>query len=473
MKIDMRDMQELKGMKIIGHGSDRLPGDWSALGVSTDTRKPVQGTLFFAIKGERFDGHDFAADAAAHGAAGVVLEKGRPVPAAGLQPGQAVFTVDRTVASLGELAHIVRERYRPVVVAITGSNGKTTTKEMIADLLSSIRATGKTRGNLNNLIGLPLSMLNMEPGTGAWVLELGTSRYGELTELAGMADPDIGVLTNIGRAHLEFFHDLEGVLRAKSELFSAMDKGGTAIVNADDPLAMRSTRGFQGRVLTAGFSDHASLRILSYRVSGSGMEFTVSYEGEDHRLHVPLWGRHYLYDVSLAVLCALHLGADWQAIQTACGRFSAFQGRGNVLSYDNGITVVDDSYNANPDSMREGFAAAAERYGPDHVIAVLGDMLELGESSADQHRSLGRFLAELGIRRFILAGEYGNYTLEGIYSVRREGIQAKQIGDTGVIAGELAAAGKPGDVIYIKGSRSMKLEQVIASYEASAGCSHA
>ncbi len=464
----MDDMNGLKDMGVISP----VQG-WSADGVSTDTRKPVKGSLFFAIRGERFDGHDFTKDALAQGAAGIVIDKKSMARAAGFVKERPVFAVDDTVKSLGELAHIIRKRYRPVVIAITGSNGKTTTKDMLAGLLSGTYDTDKTQGNLNNLIGVPLSILNMKHGTKTWILELGTSRYGELARLTGITDPDIGILTNIGSAHLEFFHDLQGVAKAKSEMFSAMRDDGAAIVNADDPLAMGIAGKFKGRILTAGFSNDASLHILSYRLNSNGMEFDVSYKGAQHHLSMPLSGRHYLYDMSLAVLCSVYLGVSWNEIETACGQFNVFKGRGNIMQYENGITVVDDTYNANPDSMREGFLSAVERYGAGHIIAVIGDMLELGTHTAEQHHALGRFLAVHGICRFILVGASSEYTLQGILSAKAPGIHASRVAGINDAADELVKTGRSGDVIYVKGSRSMKMEQVISVYDSMLRKNHA
>jgi UDP-N-acetylmuramoyl-tripeptide--D-alanyl-D-alanine ligase len=457
----MQDMQGLKNIKVVHAGKN-----WCASGVSTDTRKPVSNSLFFAIKGEHYDGHTFVNDALKSRAAGVVVDKNYEYRADAAGNKAAVFSVPDTVESLGELAHSIRERYKPTVITITGSNGKTTTKEMLYDLLSGLYDTGRTQGNLNNLIGLPMSILNMEQETRMWVLELGTSRYGELARLTGIASPDIGILTNIGRAHLEFFHDLEGVAKAKEEMFSAMKTNGTAVMNADDPLVMGIARRFQGRTLTAGFSADAQMRIVSYNLTGRGMDFSMRYEGEEHSFSTPVSGRHYLYDIALSMLCARHVNVDWDTIRAACGRFQVFRGRGNRMSYKNNITVLDDTYNANPDSMRSGFLSAIERYGAQSIVAVIGDMLELGDRTAQEHYALGKFLAEQGIGSFILIGRFSGDTLEGVLASGRKQVSAKQVEDIPSAVRELVSLSKDGVTIYVKGSRSMKLEQVIAAYDA-------
>ncbi len=456
----MHDIQKLKNIKVFNAGTN-----WCAYGVSTDTRKPINGMLFFAIKGERYDGHTFVNDAIQQGTAGVVINKSHEYLMDGLENKTVVLLVNNTIESLGELAHIIRERYKPTVITITGSNGKTTTKEMLYELLSSSYNTGRTQGNLNNLIGLPLSILNMEQDARIWVLELGTSRYGELASLAEIASPDIGVLTNIGRAHLEFFKDLEGVAKAKSEMFSVMTTDGTAVMNADDPFVMSIADHFKGMVLTAGFASDAQLRILSYNLTDKGMDFKITCEGKEHSLSMRISGKHYLYDMALSILCARHLNVEWDNIRAACERFTVFKGRGNRMSYKNDITVIDDTYNANPDSMRSGFLSAIERYGAERIVAVIGDMLELGEQTAQQHFSLGEFLAEKGISKFILIGRFSDNTFEGIRSSGKKQVYAKQAGDIQSAVQQLVGLSKNNVVIYIKGSRSMKLEQIISGYD--------
>ena len=456
----MQDIQGLKDIKVVHAGKN-----WYASGVSTDTRKPVSNTLFFAIKGEHYDGHAFVNDALRSRAAGVVVDKNYEYRADAAGNKAAVFSVPDTVESLGELAHSIRERYKPTVITITGSNGKTSTKEMLSELLSGMYGTGRTQGNLNNLIGLPLSILNMEQETRMWVLELGTSRYGELTSLTNIASPDIGILTNIGRAHLEFFHDLEGVAKAKEEMFSAMKTNGTAVMNADDPLVMGIARRFHGKVLTAGFSADAQLRIVSYSLTGQGMDFSIVYEGEEHSFSTPVSGRHYLYNIALSMLCARHVNVGWDKIRSACERFTVFKGRGNSMSYRNNITVIDDTYNANPDSMRSGFLSAIERYGAQNIVAVIGDMLELGDRTAQEHYELGKFLAEQGIGKFILIGRFSKSTLEGVLAPGIKEVYAKQVVDIQSAVQELESLSKEGFTIYIKGSRSMKLDQVISAYD--------
>ena len=460
MMIDRDDMRILGTIRT----TDAAEG-WRADGVSIDTRKDTAGRLYFSIKGGRFDGHDFAEQALARGAAGIVIDGSHAPMAQRLKSKGAVFSVDDTVASLGELARVIRNRYRPTVVGITGSNGKTTTREMLAALLEGTYVVGKTAGNLNNLIGLPVSILNMGRDSRVWVLELGTSRYGELAALTRMAAPDVGVLTNIGSAHLEFFESLEGVASAKAELFASMPEGGVAVTNADDPLTVRAAAAYRGTVLTAGFSPGASLRVLSSSATDAGMDFTVAYEGEERRLSMAVSGRHYLQDMAMAILCARHLEVGWERIAAACGRFRPMTGRGRVLSYKNGVTVIDDAYNANPDSMRQGLLSAIDRYGAGRIVAVLGDMLELGGHADREHFELGRFLAQHGVRRFVLMGSRAGRTREGVLSAGYRDVSVKLAKDAGGAVHELAALAGAGTVIYVKGSRSMRLDEVVEAYD--------
>ncbi|MGB9734860.1 MAG: UDP-N-acetylmuramoyl-tripeptide--D-alanyl-D-alanine ligase [bacterium] len=459
MKIDMNDIKALKGAKL--SNEDQY---WYADGVSTDTRKPLNKMLFFAIRGERYDGHDFIKQAIASGAAGVVINRAHEHIMHEYGNSAFVVSVDDTVQSLGELAHIIRNRYKRTVVSITGSNGKTTTKEILYRFLSTTYKTGKNPGNLNNLIGVPLSILNMQNDTDIWILELGTSRYGELASLTGIASPDIGILTNIGRAHLEFFKDINGVAKAKSEMFMNMEQGRLAIVNADDPYALEIAKQYKGTVLTAGFSSDAYLRILSYEFTREGMNAEIMYEGEKRAFTTLLSGRHYLYDIALSMVCALHLRVTWEAIKSVCRELKAFEGRGNVTIHKNGIVVIDDTYNANPDSMISGFLSAMERYGQNKIVAVIGDMLELGEQTEEQHYRLGQFLAERGIGKFILIGRFSKNTMEGIKSVNRKDNVVKIVDGVNDAIKELLALSNDKVVIYVKGSRGMKLEQVVSMY---------
>lgn len=459
MKVDMYDIKNLREAKYL-----REDEYWYADGVSTDTRKPLNKMLFFAIKGERYDGHEFVKDAIDKGASGVVIDKTHEYLMQEYCNKTFIVTVNNTLLSLGELANIIRNRYKPMVITITGSNGKTTTKEILYNFLSTTFNTGRTQGNFNNLIGLPLSILNMRDDTKIWVLELGTNRYGELASLTKIASPDIGILTNIGKAHLESFKDLDGVAKAKLEMFSNMEQGKIAIINADDPFVLKIAKQFKGTVLSAGFSSDANLRVLSYTLTKEGMDFEILYEGKKRVFSTLLSGKHYLYDIALSMLCAVHLNVTWESIDLSCKNLSPFKGRGNVTIHKNGIVVIDDTYNANPDSMINGFISAIERYGASSIVALIGDMLELGEQSEEQHYALGKLLAEHGINKFILTGKFSTYILKGINDVNRKDTVAKQVNDINDAVKELLFFSKSKIVIYVKGSRNMKLDQVVAMY---------
>jgi len=456
----MHDIEALKDTKLL-----TINESWYADGVSIDTRKPTSNMLFFAIKGEHYDGHDFVKQAIDNGAVGAVINKVYEKKIQGYENKALFVYVNDTIQSLGELALIIRKRYKPTTITITGSNGKTTTKEILYEFLSTTYPTGKTLGNFNNLIGLPLSMLNMSQDKKIWVLELGTSRFGELANLSRIACPDIGILTNIGRAHIEFFKDIEGVARAKSEMFSVMEPDKVAIVNADDPYALNIVKSFKGKVLTAGFYPSASLSILSYNLLRGGMEFEIMYEGKRYKFSTQLSGKHYLYDIALAILCARHLNVEWENIKSVCKDFKPFKGRGNAITYKNGVVLIDDTYNANPDSMINGFLSAIERYGARNIIAVIGDMFELGQQTTIEHYNLGQFLAKQGINKFILIGKFSESTLEGIKSTGRKDIYVKQVNDTQSAVQELLYLSDEKAVIYVKGSRAMRLEEVISNYD--------
>ncbi len=465
MKILMNDMKGLKNIDMFNAGDN-----WIADGVSTDTRKKLKGRLFFALKGEKFDGHDFVKDAFKGGAAGIVINRSRKDIINRFNT-NTIFDVEDTFSSLEELAGSIRHRHDPVVIGITGSNGKTTTKEMVAALLSAKKNVGKTEGNFNNLIGLPISILNMENDTNVWVLELGTSRFGELASLTNIADPDIGILTNIGRSHLEFFGDIEGVAKAKAEMFENMSVDSTAIVNSDDPFIKDIARRFRGDTLSAGFAEDAELRIVSFKFVNEGMEFDILHNNEQQHMYTPLNGRHYLYDIGYAILCARVLGIEWDAIKDACMHFYPVAGRGKTINYNNGITVIDDTYNANPDSVSMGLLSAVEKYGPDSIMAVIGDMLELGKHAPEQHIELGEFMALKGVRKFILTGEFSEYVKKGIVSTANDA-DVRQARDIDQVVNELATMIRSSAVIYIKGSRKMHMEDILTELERVKGWSH-
>ncbi len=424
--------------------------------ISTDTRTLAQGALFVALRGERHDAHAYLADAAAAGATGVLVDRDAPVP-----DGVTVLAVPDTLRGLQDLAASLRQRLAPRVVAITGSNGKTTTKEMLAAILAAASAPDavlKTAGNLNNLIGVPLTLLRLSGRERHAVIEMGMNALGEIARLTEVADPDVGVITNVAPAHLAGVGTLDGVARAKGELYARMRTTATAVANAGDERVSALAARFPGRVVR--FGDGAEVAASAVRCDAAGaatFELAVAGRSTPVRLAIP--GRHNVANALAAAAAAHALGIDVAAMRRGLERVAPVGNRMRRITLPNGVTIVNDSYNANPASVAAGLqtlhdAAAARR------IAVLGDMLELGAASAELHREVGRLAAELGIDALYLLGDYATETAAGA----RTQMPADAVhvaASHAAIAAQLGGAVQPGDWVLVKGSRGQRMEEVV------------
>ena len=416
-------------------------------GWSVDTRTQNPGDLYFALRGPNHDGHDYAGAAVEKGAAGVVVE--RP---AGL-PGELV--VNDSLRALQDLGAWARERWGGTVVAVTGSAGKTTAKDAIAHLLAVELPVGKTVGNFNNHIGVPLSVLRLPADCRAAVLEMGMNHAGEIRGLAGIAKPDIGVVTNVGYAHVEFFESIEGVAAAKRELIEALPPAGVAVLNADDErvLAFRETHA--GRSVTFGFSERADVRAEAVELQPDGSRFRAL--GVDFETGIA--GRHGVMNVlaAIAVASVFHIAPE--RLREAVRSFAPGRMRGERTEH-NGIVVWNDCYNSNPeaaesmiDVLRE--TPAARR------IAVLGEMLELGQAAGELHRRVGRYAARRGID--FLIGVRGNARVM-VEAAADAGMAARFVLDPAA-AGECAReTARPGDAILFKGSRGVRIERALERF---------
>ena len=395
-------------------------------GVSTDSRTIRAGQLFVALRGPRFDGHDFIAQAMAPGkdAAGALVVPSRfhgSVP-----PGRIVIGVEDTLLALQALARAHRAGLPAVsLAAITGSNGKTTTKEMAAGILARRFTVLKNEGNLNNTIGVPLTLLRMTPQHQAAVVEMGISEPGELRRLCEMAGPTMGLITNIGRAHLETLGDIEGVARAKGELLEGLH-GGLAILNADDPYSRRLAQRTTGPVMTFGMTHEADVRACDLRegLEGSGTVFTLTARGRGEtevRLSVP--GRHNVLNAAAAAAIAVAFQVDLMTVARGLESFSPVLLRTELIEW-HGLRILNDAYNANPDSMQAALLTLAGLRGSGHAVAVLGDMLELGTHAAQAHREAGETAARLGIEGLVLLGDCADLVADG---ARLGGMPANRI----------------------------------------------
>ncbi|UFS71636.1 UDP-N-acetylmuramoyl-tripeptide--D-alanyl-D-alanine ligase [Geomonas sp. RF6] len=438
-------------------GTVRGEGNALAGGVSTDSRSVAAGELFIPLRGERFDGHAFIGTALERGASIILVEEGWL--AGNSLPGTVpAVVVKDTLRALGDLAAWHRSRFDIPVVGVTGSNGKTTTKEMLARILSETGPGLKTEGNLNNLIGLPLTVLRMN-GRHRWaVLEMGMSEFGEIDRLAEIAAPKVGIITNAFSAHLETLGSVEGVARAKGELFLRLKDGCWAVYNVDDPLISKLPIPLGVKSLAFGLRgaevSSASIKSLGVR----GESFTLRLPEDEFQIHLKAFGRHSVYNALAAAAAASALGVEGELIRKGLEEFTPADKRFQLEDLS-GVVLVDDSYNANPASMGAALTTLTEINGGGHIHAVLGDMLELGKASAAAHRELGRTAAGC-VDRLYLLGDMAETVAAGAIEAGLPHDRVLVGKDHAEILESLLIHLGEGDCVLVKGSRGMKMERV-------------
>jgi len=423
-------------------------------GVSIDSRTLRSGEAFVAIRGHRLDGHDFCADALRKGAGALVVADPATVPPTRAVP---VILVDDTTLALQRLARFHRARFELPVVAITGSNGKTTTKELTAAVLSVRFRVLKSEGSLNNQWGVPLTLLRLAPEHEALVIEIGMSALGEIAALAAIAQPTIGVLTNIGPVHLEFLGSLEAVQKAKGELVRTIGPEGTVVLNADDPLVLALAKEARGRVVTFGFEASAHVRARGVARDKSALAFTLVIGVSSAPVSLPLAGRHNVSNALAAAAVGSLFGLAPREIAEGLGRARPAAHRLTWIDAG-GTLILDDCYNANPSSVAAALETLVEEPGV-RTIAVLGDMLELGAAAEAAHLEVGRLAARLGVERLYGFGPLSRSTVSG---ARAAGLlTAHAVSDLETLIEEIRREVQPGDRILIKGSRGMKMERIL------------
>ena len=439
--------------------------------VGTDSRQLQPGAMFVALKGEHYDAHAFLGEVVRAGAAGAIVEH---VPdELEERDDLTALVVPDTLRALQDLAAYRRHQLAPCVLAVTGSNGKTTTKEMLAAILAAaggVAGVLKTQVNLNNLIGVPLTLLRLA-GEQHAVVEMGMNTPGEIWRLAEIADPDVGVITNVAPAHLEGLGSVDGVARAKGELFARMRRDAVAVVNADDAYVAALGDAFPGRVVrfTVAPDVAADVRAEDVRVGADGTAaFQLRAGDAAVAVHLQIAGRHNVANALAAAAAAHAVGVGLEAIAAGLGAATAVGSRMRVHTLASGVTLVDDSYNANPASVAAALrslheAPAARR------IAVLGDMLELGATSAELHRGVGRLAAELGIDALYLYGDHAATTAAGAIDASTErggsgGLTADAVRvfpTHAAVAAAVGALARRGDWVLVKGSRGQRMEEVV------------
>lgn len=428
-------------------------------GVSTDTRTLERGNLYVPLTGESFDGHDFV-DAAVHrGAAALLWQEDRELPNCDVP----VILVPDTLAALQKLAAAYRNQLPVRIIGVTGSNGKTTTKDLLASVLSTTYKVHKTKGNLNNHIGLPLTLLQMEENTEMAVIEMGMSGRGEIEFLSRLARPEAAIITNIGEAHLLQLGSRREIAKAKVEILSGLTEGGLFVYHGDEPLIpevlpeMDKPEGML--TFTFGIRDTNDLYPIATMMDGKGTHFTVSTDAE-HSMYLPMLGTHNVINALAAIAVGRYMGVTVADVAAGLKKAQITGMRIEVMESIDGLTILNDAYNASPLSMKAALQLFQSMRGYKRKFAVLGDMLELGSSAAEYHREIGSLLTPDTVDYVYTYGELAAHiALEAIkvYPASR----VKAFTDKEELIKHLARETAQKDIILVKGSRGMKLEQVV------------
>lgn len=421
-------------------------------GVTTDSRKISKGVLFVALKGEKFNGEDFAQDALNKGAAAVLVSKTAP------NFEGVTLKVNDTLTAYQQIAKSWRERFQIPVVAITGSNGKTTTKDLTAAVLSALGKVCKTSANFNNEIGVPMTLLEIDESHKAAVVEIGMRGLHQIETLAQYVKPTIGIVINVNETHIEILGSIENIARAKGELVQAV-QGGTVILNADNfyTAEMKKIANPGTKILTYGLDNAADLTAENIFVSGNSTLFDLKYNGETFNFEIPIIGRHNVSNALAAIAAGLSVGLSIDEIKRGISSLVTTKMRLEVIRR-NGLTLINDAYNASPASMQAAIQTVAEIY-DNRKIAVLGDMLELGAISEKVHREVGAQLAENNFDTLITFGELGKFIAAG---AKEAGVKNIFSFDTHEDAAKkILDIAKKDDVILFKASHGMHLEKII------------
>lgn len=437
----------------------------SMAGVSIDTRTVCAGECFVAIRGPNHDAHGFLGDALSRGAAGLVVERGRG-PA---EPGSAVIIeVPDTTRALSDLARHHRARFEGPVVAITGSNGKTTTKEMCAGILAVSGPCGFTKGNLNNAFGVPLTLLRRRSDDRTLVIEIGMNHRGEIAPLAALARPTVALLTNVGTAHIENLGSQDEIAREKGDLVAALTPEGVAVLNAEDPLVLAQRARSRARVVTYGKG--GDVRAEEARARGNtGHTFTLVSPVGRAEIDIAGLARTTVLNALGAAAAAMAAGANLAEVVEGLRRWRAPAGRMAPLRLREDILVLDDTYNANPQSMEVALRSLAELKGATRALAVLGDMGELGHTAFDAHRATGRLVAELGLDMLFTLGPNAHDIAAGAREAGMASERVHESDDADEAAAHLGKTLRARDVVLVKGSRSMRMERIVTALHASHG----
>ena len=446
-------------------GGELICGDlnYGFSGISIDSRSILANELFVAIKGEVHDGHSFAEDVIRQGISGLVIDKEKvnDLSVHEWKKNKLIcLAVNNTTKALGDLASFHRKRANVPVVAITGSNGKTTTREMTAAVVGQRFATLSSRGNFNNEIGLPLTLLKLNHGHKWAVVELGMNAPGEIARLGEICMPDIGVITNIGPAHLKGVGSIEGVMHAKGELLDKIKAGGTAVLNADDHRVLHLAGKTSANVIFFGIADEATIRAESFIETDRGISFALVLPEETISIDLKTHGTFMVSNALAAASVGYKLGLSAKEIKTGLEDFKPVGGRMNILHTGRGINLIDDTYNANPGSMEAALKTLTTLKKNNRGIFIIGDMFELGKHAEQMHEEIGALAAGSGISMLYATGEFAKSVANGAI---HGGMESKNIfiGEKKEILDDLPGHLKSGDWVLVKGSRGMRMEEIV------------
>jgi len=442
-----------KGRLLSGNADEILTG------ISTDTRKIKKGELFLAIKGEKFDGHSFILDAVSKGAGGVLVQEGGITNANFKLPDVSFISVNDSIKALGDIGNFHRSRFAIPIIGITGSNGKTTTKEMTAAILNKKFNALKNFGTENNNIGVPLTLMRLNSEHDIAVLEMGTNHLGEIRRLSEIARPTIAIITNIGPSHLEYLEDTDTVFKAKIEMLEHMSDGARLILNADDEYLRKIKTGL--KITWFGFDKEADFRADKISLEPDGISFRLN---EKWDISLGVLGRHNVYNALSAIACAWDFGISIDEIKDALKEFRVPNMRMEVKKFGD-IKIINDSYNANPQSMKQAIEALRDMTTEGRKVLIAGDMLELGTFSGRFHHLVGKQAAESGIDLIVAVGKLAEHVARG---AQEAGMSERKIKLCAVMKEareKVSSLIKKGDTILVKGSRAMRMEEIVGDLE--------
>ena len=435
-------------------------------GVSINSRTIEKEELFVCIQGESFDGHNFLGEAVNKGAAGIILSDGVHLSGNMISGRNSPFVIQsqNTLRALQDLAGYQRARFPFQVVAVTGTNGKSTTKEMIASIIETKYKTLKTQGNLNNHIGLALTLLARKPEHEVGVLEMGMSAAGEIKRLAEIAMPDIGVITNISAGHLDQLKTVKDVQAAKGELFDSINKEGTAIVNADDPLVLELAKSLRVKKITYGIAQSSDVQASNIQNEGSsGFTFTAKVFNQKISVKLSQIGYCNIYNALAALATGHSLGISGKDMSRGLENYQQIPQRNEQIHYE-GVTLINDAYNANPQSMREALKTLSEFNTQGKRFLIIGDMLELGPLSESAHHELGQEIILSNVDHLVTVGPLASLVAESAKKNPRHPLQIGKFNTHAEAVSYLLRNVEKGDCLLIKGSRGTKMENIIKEY---------